>query len=1170
MKKALTLTACALLLSGAKLFAQLAAGTTYPINGTANPPSSFATIQAAATYLATSGVSGTGNVVLELQTGYNPASEPATGINFDTIMNSSATRRVVLRPATGFTTTISGSVAGNAMLSFRGTRFLTVDGRQGGTGAIGLTVNNTSTATTDSTSTVRFVYGVQNVVFAYCNVTGSSKSVTNGGVMLIGNSSATTGNQVTIDNCNINGNAAAHNGITINGSMVSTALENANDTIRNCNIFDFFDNTGSSGTAGIRTQQGAASTVISGNSIYQTASRAYTAQFLTFGIIAGAGTYYTSDNLVITNNYIGGSGPLATGTMVHTAASVVAGYSAMFLNYGANAVVTGNTIKNITVTGNSSAGTFTNPAIFVSLFYTGIYNISNNTIDSFQVNNSAGPVTMSGIHLATQLDTTFVKNITPFFTVNNNSIKNLTAGSLTTSNGQVYGIRMVPTSTTGQGGNLYFNNMAVTASSNTIDGLRCASTTISSYVFGIWGNATNSGTSTHFVRLFPTITSNTIRNISCAGAITAVGYPVAGGVVILNAHTGNALYADSLKIRNNTIYNLFGTNTGDLSTSVGAIFTNLGRPDIRANKIYNIYNAATAAANTPYVYGVNMFNLVATSSVDNNYISLGDTATNNQSAYGIIQAAAASFQLNTYYNSILLSGSALNRNSACILRGDPVTFANNATLMTLNNNLLINRRTGSGANVAIAMPGTNPVTSDNNTMITTSASSVNYWNTAAVTFAGWKSGATADMYSYYAMTAGSTNLSANPANILLTDLFTNATYSSQADLQIKNTNAACWLLAGKGTPITGYAQDFAGSSRNVTAGFPTSIGANEFTTTTPAPNNVISGNTALGDSTMVSFAGRDLMKIYWLTGTLPGSFSSQYYSGKVHPNYTTGNKGASYYTFAGTGGSAYKYKMMLNYGPFETGSITNSNSTTRVAHFKSTVWALGVAGSANTLATPQTVITDSLNSSVFTINSTTAFMLTDNVAPLPVELFSFTGIKSGKSVNLDWSTSSEINHSHFVIERSADQVSYTAIGKVKSAGNSNRLNAYAFIDAEAAAIAQPALYYRLKMVDMDGSYTYSNVVVINFNNKVEPIHAILPNPFENNLNITVDMSNITSAAQVKVIDLEGRVVVERNISASGMQTITLDEVSALVPGVYHLVFTAGDESYVRKIVKLKN
>ncbi|MES2726506.1 MAG: T9SS type A sorting domain-containing protein [Bacteroidota bacterium] len=1568
MKKLFTLLSAVLLL-GTKLFAQLTGGTTYPINGVSSAPTSFATIQEAATYLLSTGVSGTGNVILELGGSYLPSAEPATGINFDTIMGATAARRVILRPATGFSTTVSGTIAGGAMLSLRGTQFLTIEGRKGGTGTIGLTITNLSTATTDSTSAIKFTNGVSNVILSNCIVRGSSKSVSIGGVILIGKGSATAGNQVNIESCSIDGMGAAHNGITLNGNTASTTLENTGDTIRNCNIYDFFDNTGTSGTAAIRIQQGVAGVTITGNSIYQTATRAFTAQFLTFGILVGAGTYYTTDYVTITNNYIGGSGPLATGTMNLTAASVVAGYSAIFMNY-ANGIVTGNTIKNINASGNSSAGTFTNPAIFASVFFNGTCTISNNTIDSFSISNTAGPVTTSGIHIATQLDTTFVKNISPLFTVQGNTIKNITATPSSTGNGQVFGIRAVPVTTTGQGGNLYYNNTNITINQNTIDGMRSMGISTSSYSFGVWGSAANGGTSTHFVRLIPTITNNTIKNIICSGAIVATGYPAAGGVVILNAHTSNATYTDTLKIRSNTIQDIYGLNTGDLNTAVGAIFTNLGRPDISGNKIFNIYNKGNASVNNPYVYGINIFNLASPGSADNNFISLGDTATFNQSAFGIMHSTSATAALSTSYNTILVSGGASSKNSACIGRSD-AAFTGNTTTFTVKNNLLINRRSGAGINVALAIPGTGLFTSDNNTMITAATAAAAYYNTTTYNFSAWKLSTGADAYSYYAQYAATTNLSTDPATLLLSDLFSGANYSSQANFLVNNLNAASWLVYGKGQALSSLSTDFAGNVRGTTSGTPTCIGANEFTTTTTAPANVITGNIAVADSSVVKFAGRDMMKVYWLSGTMPSSVSSRYFSGKIHPNYTSGNKGGSYYTLAATGGSGYKYKVQLSYGPHEIGNITNGVGNTRITQYI-TNWSLAKEGQAFTSTKPQSVITDSLSQ---VLSSTLAYMLTDNISPLadivaisnntisgasiicsgttptgltgalptggnntytytwlssttsatagfsaiassntqnyspgaltvstwyrryvvsatvsdtsaaikvdinlnstwngsmstdwsdpdnwsngvvpcnnsnvtipalsfnypivntaitlnnltinsggtltltgvtaqlnivgaftnngtftntstgktvfsgsvqqtipagnytkvqinnpagailgglvvlsdsllltngilyldainltlgvnsyasagsatsfiktngtgsvtvngvgstgktgsviipvgnttfnpvvllnagttdnytvrlfdsvtanytgssstgtkltsnalnrtwiinegtaggsnatvtlqwntadelsgfnralcyvaryngtvwtsttaataigsnpytqtrsgitsfspfsvgsggtlPVELINFKGEENGNKVLLTWATASEINNDYFTVERSFDNVNFTAIGTVKGAGTSSRINTYNFTDIDAIALAQPTLYYRLKQVDMDGTFTYSTIVVINLNKGNHTVETITPNPFDNTLKITFNGNKTVTHVQVKITDINGRIVSERTISSPvGIQFINLDNLANLTTGMYNVLVVTNGETNIYKVVK---
>ncbi len=97
---------------------------------------------------------------------------------------------------------------------------------------------------------------------------------------------------------------------------------------------------------------------------------------------------------------------------------------------------------------------------------------------------------------------------------------------------------------------------------------------------------------------------------------------------------------------------------------------------------------------------------------------------------------------------------------------------------------------------------------------------------------------------------------------------------------------------------------------------------------------------------------------------------------------------------------------------------------------------------------------------------------------LPLKLVSFSGTVARKQVELQWSTAQEINVRKFEIERAGDAVNFKAIGSV-SANNAASQNKYSFTDKEPL----PAGFYRLKMIDIDGSFTYSNIIEIKLNGK---------------------------------------------------------------------------------------
>ncbi len=134
---------------------------------------------------------------------------------------------------------------------------------------------------------------------------------------------------------------------------------------------------------------------------------------------------------------------------------------------------------------------------------------------------------------------------------------------------------------------------------------------------------------------------------------------------------------------------------------------------------------------------------------------------------------------------------------------------------------------------------------------------------------------------------------------------------------------------------------------------------------------------------------------------------------------------------------------------------------------------------------------------------------------LPVTLLSFSGILVEKNVLLKWTTSSEQNSSHFLIERSFDGISYTAIGNVKAAGNSTVLQQYNYSDA---GIMADMVYYRLKQVDIDGQYKYSPI--IRFRLKAGPDIIIAPNPVINQL----QLNGIKNGTAILIVDAAGRLV----------------------------------------------
>jgi hypothetical protein len=189
-----------------------------------------------------------------------------------------------------------------------------------------------------------------------------------------------------------------------------------------------------------------------------------------------------------------------------------------------------------------------------------------------------------------------------------------------------------------------------------------------------------------------------------------------------------------------------------------------------------------------------------------------------------------------------------------------------------------------------------------------------------------------------------------------------------------------------------------------------------------------------------------------------------------------------------------------------------------------------------------------------------------SVNTLPVKWLTFNATKIDKNnIQLAWSTASETNNNGFEIERSFDAKNFTNIGFVKGAGTSNKLNNYSFIDANSNGFD---VYYRLKQIDFDGKFNYSNIVKIsNTDNGTFDIINVQPNPFDNELNIKVN-SVSDKNIQLLIYDSKGALISERNVSAIlGLNTINIDNANGLPKGFYVLKVTQGGMTKAVKLVK---
>ncbi len=193
----------------------------------------------------------------------------------------------------------------------------------------------------------------------------------------------------------------------------------------------------------------------------------------------------------------------------------------------------------------------------------------------------------------------------------------------------------------------------------------------------------------------------------------------------------------------------------------------------------------------------------------------------------------------------------------------------------------------------------------------------------------------------------------------------------------------------------------------------------------------------------------------------------------------------------------------------------------------------------------------------------------NELAPLPVELTSFTAAASAGKVNLHWTTATEINNLGFEIERSYNEENFVSVGFVKGNGTTTDPKSYSFID-NIDLNGTEKIYYRLKQVDFNGSVNYSDVVSVVMEAPIEfALGQNYPNPFNpsTKINYSVPQSGLVS---IVIYDLTGQeaATVVNEIKQPGNYEIEFNA-AGLSSGVYFYKMTANGFSQIKKMSIIK-
>ena len=184
---------------------------------------------------------------------------------------------------------------------------------------------------------------------------------------------------------------------------------------------------------------------------------------------------------------------------------------------------------------------------------------------------------------------------------------------------------------------------------------------------------------------------------------------------------------------------------------------------------------------------------------------------------------------------------------------------------------------------------------------------------------------------------------------------------------------------------------------------------------------------------------------------------------------------------------------------------------------------------------------------------------------LPLTLLNFSAQPDQNKVHLQWATAQEENTASFEVQRSNTDANFATIGQVAAAGNSTQTISYDYTDLPPAG---SDYFYRLRMTDRDGKFTYSSTVKINLSSPGAALSA-WPNPFRSQLTLSLQAA-APDKAKLIISDMGGKIVSSQTLTLQpGTNSFTLPSVERLGKGVYILQITTLHQQQQLQVVKLE-
>lgn len=1120
----------------------------------------YVTLTEAMIHLNNCGI-GTGGVTFELGDNTYPSEyfpiivlQPSgTGVN----------NPIKIEPAANTTPVITGN-APLGVLTLYGTDYITIDGKNANGSS--LTLENTNTSTTAHTV---WITNIANYV-TLTNLTALGAVSHDGGAYsrdAVIPLSATTNDQTRNSNITItNSKIGQASGPNKPSSLIkSTYYTSGTDQvlIDNCEFFNWFsDNNNNVFThvnAAIQlgySNGGSNNTnwSITNNSFYFTEEQIFT-QARVYGIsIWGSGS-----NFHITHNYFGGTEKLCGGNKMKVSGSpflmgfmYVHGH-ATWTNINTSTAITNTFSNNIMSNIDFSSSNLTNPSDYFDgsrFFFAGIHAgrwfVENNRFGSMSVNSDIliANTSYSRYRIFDFYSSDAAVTIPKF---NNNSIGGVTINSDYAELDLLFAGRSSSGSTNID--SLAFNTMG----SNLANSIS-------------FSGSTNNNSRINGFRFVTTTGNNRLFNNSVSN-------------LTLNHGTIEALVSSvSVNCNENIIANL-STSQGDCS---GIRITG-GTNIVRRNFIRNLIGTGT-------ITGIHATNSSGTQTIDNNIISIGQGVSD-----ALIYGIHSYYGQNIYFNTVVINGesSSGSNNSHAFFRNSSWTATSN-----VRNNIFSNFRTnngGTGKHYAAYLGATTSLTlRENNYFVNGTGGVLGYSPSADRTSLPLYTGS--DVNSLTLNPSFDDNIGASvqdyqPKTVLdgvtisgySTDFIFDprpTTLPTMGALESRNlwegtlstafATTSNWSL--NAIPGNGSKVKFSPTAANhLVLDQNRSIGNIDFN---GSGKNIILGNF---DLTVSSISGADASNFIQTNGsgvlktTIPNNASFVFPVGNVAYNpVTLTNKNSASDLFSvkvrdevlGRGVSGTQVttphvnvtwdisKTNANSSPgidlvfqWESSQEQNSISSFRLNHFKSSTpaweFASGNSGSVSGVTTKTMLHTGY-------IGTFSPFAIGESSTLLPAMLVDFSAKAESQTAVLQWTTSLEMNNSHFDVQKSEDGHIWKTIGRVEGSGTSYEKREYGFIDDNPYDLT----FYRLLQVDKDGKQNYSGVRLVQMYKELikKQLVSIYPNPSNGALFIE---PILLEPLFISIYDINGKLLYKESVSQ-------VFHIQNLASGVYIIEVNSGN------------